>query len=133
MTPTAPASPGIVERLRHVARCTDADPAIEVASAALLNEAADLIARLTTYGDARAAEMRAALKPFAKEADRYEPNEGDDNDHLWAANQSHSGLRIKHLRAARDAIRDHAREKAARLAAEEKARAWETASGKGEA
>jgi len=43
--------------------------------------------------------LRAALEPFAKEADRYEPNEGDDDVRAWG-----SSFPIYYLRRARDAL-----------------------------
>lgn len=51
---------------------------------------------------ARAERAEAALKPFAEEAKRYDPDDGDGEEWLWAASDGH--LRIKHLREARDAI-----------------------------
>jgi hypothetical protein len=42
--------------------------------------------------------MRTALEPFAKEADRYEPDEGDDDVRAWG-----SSFPICYLRRARQA------------------------------
>lgn len=44
--------------------------------------------------------LGAALKPFASEAERYDPEEGDDSDHLYGDVR----LRIGDLRAARHAL-----------------------------
>ena len=46
---------------------------------------------------ARLAEAEAVIKPFAEEAIRYAPDEGDGDDVLW---DKTGWLRIKHLRAA---------------------------------
>jgi hypothetical protein len=49
--------------------------------------------------EAEIERLRAALEPFAKEADRYEPNEGDDDVRAWG-----SSFPICYLRRARDAL-----------------------------
>ncbi len=36
---------------------------------------------------ARVAELEAALKPFAEEAQRYEPDDGDSNMPAWSSNE----------------------------------------------
>ena len=46
--------------------------------------------------------LRAALEPFAREADRYEPDEGDDRDRMWDTDGC--TLRIGDLRRARAAL-----------------------------
>ncbi len=43
--------------------------------------------------------LKAALKPFADEADKYEPDEDDDGMEAWA-----SGFTVGDLRAARAAL-----------------------------
>lgn len=48
-----------------------------------------------------AKRQRAALAPFAKEADDYDPVENDGEEPVWNV-MSRNQLRIKHLRAARD-------------------------------
>jgi hypothetical protein len=47
------------------------------------------------------AEVKAALEPFAKEADRYDPDEGDDGQFAWA---NSGGVTIGMLRRAREAL-----------------------------
>jgi len=48
----------------------------------------------------RVGVLEKALEPFAKTAAYYEPNEGDDADHLWGENN----LKIGDLRRARTAL-----------------------------
>lgn len=48
----------------------------------------------------RVGVLEKALEPFAKTAEYYEPNEGDDADHLWGENN----LKIGDLRRARTAL-----------------------------
>lgn len=66
-----------------------------------------LAKRRATAAESEAAALRKrvgvlekALEPFAKTAEYYEPNEGDDADHLWGENN----LKIGDLRRARTAL-----------------------------
>jgi len=47
--------------------------------------------------DARIAELEAALMPFAEQAERYDPDEGDDLQSAWDS----GGITIGDLRRAR--------------------------------
>ncbi len=55
--------------------------------------------RAATEAAARIAELEAALKPFADEAARYDPDENDNQSLAWAS----TSFRIGQLRAARAA------------------------------
>lgn len=56
-------------------------------------------------------KLREALEPFGKEADRYDPDEGDSSDYLWDGSTAASVLRIGHLRRARAALASVEQEK----------------------
>lgn len=49
-------------------------------------------------------KIREVLRPFADEAAKYDPDENDGDDKLWAYNAS--GLRLKHLREARRLLQE---------------------------
>ena len=61
-----------------------------------MNKTDELIAEIERLR-ARLAEAMAVIKPFADEAVRYAPDEGDGDDILW---DEKGWLRIKHVRAA---------------------------------
>lgn len=50
--------------------------------------------------EARVAELEAALRPFAEEAQRYEPDDGDSNMPAWSSNE----FSIGHFRRAAAAM-----------------------------
>lgn len=89
--------PRAIDALNTCQRQLDMD-GVEVG---VSRQALDEVLHYITHLEAKITRLREALRPFALDANRYDPPETDDNTRLYSL---HSKLRIGDLRRARAAL-----------------------------